>query len=108
MEPNISIANEKYFKQTSLFPEDSLFNQYIISNQSPLTVGYTIKDVEISKVYLTHQVGKNVHWHNEITAYAPTIVSLQKTEVVSNITKPKRRIFSKNIKNLSEKDKKSI
>ena len=108
MEPNISKIDEKYFKQVSLFPEDSIFNQYIISNQSPLTVGYAIKDVEISKVYLTHQVGKNVHWHNEITAYAPMIVSLQKIEMSSNSTKQKRRIFSKNIKSSNEKDKKSI
>lgn len=108
MEPNISKANESYFKQVSLFSEDSVFNQYIISNLSPLTVGYTIKDVEISKVYLTHQIGKNVHWHKEITNQERIIVALQKTETLPISTKPKRRIFSKNIKNSDKKDKKNI
>ncbi|MBQ4114204.1 hypothetical protein IJD34_02235, partial [bacterium] len=35
MEPNVLAFAEKYFKQKSLFSENSIFNQHIISNQSP-------------------------------------------------------------------------
>lgn len=97
MEPNVLAFAEKYFKQKSLFSENSIFNQYIISNQSPLTIGYTLKNLEIPNVYITHQVAKNVHWSKDITEYSSAVVELQKRKPQTNNTSRKRRVFSKNI-----------
>lgn len=97
MEPNVLAFAEKYFKQKSLFSENSIFNQHIISNQSPLTIGYTLKNLEIPNVYITHQVAKNVHWSKDITECSSTVVELQKRKPQTNNTSRKRRVFSKNI-----------
>ena len=102
MEPNVLSFAEKYFKQKSLFAETSVYNQYIISNQSPLTIGYTLRNVEIPNIYITHQIAKNVHWSEDITERASTIIKLELQEVTSNNTRNKRRVYSKNV----EKEKK--
>lgn len=97
MEPNVLVFVEKYFKQKSLFSEDSIYNQHIISNQSPLTIGYALKNLEIPNVYITHQVAKNVHWSKDITEYSFAVVELQNRKTQTNSTARKRRVFSKNI-----------
>lgn len=96
MEPNIMSFSEKYFKQESLFPETSDFNQHIISCQSPLTIGYTLKNVEIPNVYITHQIGKNVHWSADITSIYSPVINLQQQKNQANINTHKRRVHSKN------------
>ena len=96
MEPNIMSFSEKYFKQESLFPETSDFNQHIISCQSPLTIGYTLKNVEIPNVYITHQIGKNVHWSADITSIYSPVINLQQQKNQANINTRKRRVHSKN------------
>lgn len=97
MEPNMLAFAEKYFKQTSLFSENSIFNQHIISNQSPLSIGYALKNLEIPNVYITHQVAKNVHWSKDITECSSAVVELQKRKTQTNGAPRKRRVFSKNI-----------
>lgn len=96
MEPNILSFSDKYFKQESLFPETSNLNQHIISCQSPLTIGYALKNVEISNVYITHQVGKNVHWSKDITSAFSSVINLQQQKNQANINSHKRRVYSKN------------
>lgn len=95
MEPNVLAFAEKYFKQKSLFSENSIYNQHIISNQSPLTIGYTLKSLEIPNVYITHQVAKNVHWSKDITNSTISVVTFQKQKSKINNTKRTRRVHSK-------------
>lgn len=97
MEPNILTFEEKYFKQTTLFSETSAYNQHLISNQSPLTIGYTIRNVEIPNIYITHQIGKIVHWSANITDSFSSVINLQPQKRQTEMHPHTRRVRSKNV-----------
>lgn len=86
--------SDSYLRQGSLFADSSIFNDKPISDKSPLTIGYMLRLMDISNVFVTHQLGKTVHWHEKITDCVPSTVLMNKKPNQTVENSKKRRVKS--------------
>lgn len=92
-----------YGKQVSFFDADSEYNCSCITEKSPLTIGYMLKNADVSKTYITHQLGKLVHWYENISEATAKTIDLNYTNNAGEkLEKPRR------VKSNIEKDSKVI
>ena len=65
------------FNQLTLFVNNDIIGKQLISEQMPLTFGYSLNPIgtEIIGFYLTYQVGKEVKWFKRIDFDEPMSIS---------------------------------
>ena len=97
---NKIIINENHLKQLRIFSDDNENNDIEVTESAPLTAGYIVKDAKIAETYLTHQIGKTVHWYENMSNFDSITLPFKQLQNTNNIyNRTKRRIKNKNCVN---------